>query len=88
MQQITIGQIANIRLLFTKLISVAEDLNSQRSRFGLTGQLTKSWELKSVNQSEAVVANVRLFPELKSVDDWLPQRLKSVALSTRIQTFG
>ena len=41
-----------------------------------------------ISQSEAAAANVRLMPKLKFVADWPPQRLNSVARSTRIDTFG
>jgi len=41
-----------------------------------------------ISQSEAAAANVRVMPELKFDADWPPQRLNSVAPSTRIETFG
>jgi len=41
-----------------------------------------------ISKSEAAAANVRVMPELKFVADWPPQRLNSVARSTRIETFG
>jgi len=41
-----------------------------------------------ISQSEAAAANVWVLPELQFVADWPPQRLNSVAPSTRIDTFG
>jgi len=41
-----------------------------------------------ISQSKAAAANVRVMPELKFVVDWPPQRLNTLAPSTRIETFG
>jgi len=60
-------------------------VRSNRSSIRVDGATELGTE---ISQSEAAAANVRPMPELKSVADWPPQRLNSVALSTRIYTFG